>query len=210
MKINYSYYVIFIILGVFLGFKYINYKITPVMSDIAANEANKIVVDLATNSIKENVVDKLTFDKLFITTYENNDISQIDFDTIVVNKILTSVTMDIQEKLKRIDNEIITEIPIGLVYDNMLISYLTPTIPVRLHLVGNIISKLNNKITNYGINNALLETNMEIKIDIQVILPFKTKVMSVKVEYPVAIKLITGSIPNYYSNGSNSFSIPVE
>lgn len=206
---NYYPYILFIVIGVILSFKYINYKLTPVMIDVAQIESEKLVTDLVTSSIKENVVDKITFDKLFITTNINN-VSQTDFDTIVVNKILTSVTEQIQDKLKNMDNDIITEIPIGLAYNNILITNLSPKIPVRMHLIGSITSKLNNKITNYGINNALLETNIIVTINIQIILPFKTKNMDIATTYPIAIKLITGNIPNFYSTGSNSFSIPIE
>lgn len=210
MKKYYQYYILFIIIGVFIGFRYINNKLTPVMIDVAQTKSENIVTDLVTDSVKKNIVDNVSFDKLFITTYSNDNISHIDFDTIVVNKILTTVTTQIQSELKSIDNEVITEIPLGLAYNNILVSSLSPKIPVRLHLIGSITSKINNKITNYGINNALLETNIVIKISMQVILPFKTKRMDIITEYPVAIKLVTGNIPNYYSNGSNSFSIPIE
>lgn len=210
MKRYYQYYILFIILSIYLGFKYINYRLTPVMIDVAQTKSENIVTDLVVDSIKDNIVNNISFDKLFITTYSNNNMSHIDFDTIVVNKILTTVTYQIQSKIKNIDNEIITSVPLGLAYNNILVSNLSPKIPVRLHLIGSITSKLNNKITNYGINNALLETNLVIKISIQVILPFKTKNMDITTEYPIAIKLITGNIPNYYSNGSNSFSIPIE
>ncbi len=210
MKSYYPYYIFFIIFGVCLGFKYINCKLTPVMVDVAKTESEQIVTDLVTDSIKENVVDKISFEELFITTYENNNMSQIDFDTIMVNKILTSVTTQIQSKLKKMDNKVITEIPLGLAYNNIILASLSPKIPVRLHLIGSMTSKLNNKITNYGINNALLETNIVITINMQVILPFKTKNMNIITEYPIAVKLITGNIPNYYSDGSNSFSIPLQ
>ena len=52
------------------------------------------------------------------------------------------------------------------------------------------------------------------KIDEQVILPFASKKMSVKSEIPVALKIIQGTVPNYYFNGleqqSPLVSLPAE
>ena len=69
------------------------------------------------------------------------------------------------------------------------------------------------KITNYGINSALIEVNLEIKIKEKIILPITSKEIEVIQNTPIAIKLIQGTVPNYYSNGINkneTFSIPLE
>lgn len=69
------------------------------------------------------------------------------------------------------------------------------------------------KVTNYGINSALIEVNLQIKIKEKVILPITTKEIEVISNTPIAIKLIQGTVPNYYSNGINkneTFSIPIE
>ena len=109
---------------------------------------------------------------------------------------------------------IIFEIPSGLVFENTFFSNLGPTIPIKLNLVGDIISEVTTKVTNYGINNALIEVRICIKLTEQVILPLATNRIEIESSVPVALKLIQGTVPNYYLNGisnsSNSLTIPTQ
>ena len=69
------------------------------------------------------------------------------------------------------------------------------------------------KVTNYGINSALIEISLETRIKEKVILPITSKEIQVTQSTPIAIKLVQGTVPNYYSNGINkseTFSIPIE
>ena len=112
-----------------------------------------------------------------------------------------------KENLKK---GIIFRIPSGIVFNNSLLTNIGPKIPVRFTLVGDVLSGINTKVTNYGINNALLEVSVNIKLTLKVILPISTKEVNVETNVPIAIKMIQGNVPNYYSNGLNSnFSIPL-
>ena len=75
-------------------------------------------------------------------------------------------------------------------------------------------SQVNTKITNYGINNALVEVNADVTITERMILPFFTKDVSTTVTVPIVMKLIQGNIPEYYFNGidknSNIVTLPVQ
>ena len=76
------------------------------------------------------------------------------------------------------------------------------------------ISNIETKITNYGINNAMMEISVNIELSEQVILPFVSKKIVYNVNIPIAIKLIQGTVPNYYFNGlsrnSPNVFIPME
>ncbi len=104
--------------------------------------------------------------------------------------------------------------PSGIVTNNALLSNLGPKIPVKFELVGDVISNIDTKITNYGINNAMIEISVNVQLNEQIILPFISKRISYTTNIPIAIKLIQGTIPNYYFNGMNKSSpnvfIPVE
>ena len=62
--------------------------------------------------------------------------------------------------------------------------------------------------------NALIEVNIVLELTEQVILPFITNKIKIETTIPVALKLIQGSVPNYYLNGINqnstSLSLPIE
>ena len=60
----------------------------------------------------------------------------------------------------------------------------------------------------------MLETNINIEINQLVVLPIATKEMKITSSVPIAMKLVQGTVPNYYFNGidrnSNTITIPTE
>ena len=188
--------------------------------------------------MSKHLTEDLGIDDLFIITKsDSGEIKTIDFNPIIVNKILTLTTNTVQINLRYIEqghidlldlpdnalidydreklkHGIIYEIPSGVIFNNVFLSNLGPKIPVKLSLVGDILSNVNTKVTNYGINNALIEVNVNLELTEQVILPFISKQVKVSIDIPVALKLIQGTVPNYYLNGinqnSSSLTLPVE
>lgn len=80
-------------------------------------------------------------------------------------------------------------------------------------MVGDIVSYVNTTVTDYGINNALIEVNVVLDLSFQIILPFVTDKTSINTTVPVALKLIQGNVPSYYLNGLNqnspSIALPI-
>ena len=79
---------------------------------------------------------------------------------------------------------------------------------------GSIDSNVSTKLTNYGINNALVEISINISLEEQILLPFTLKTITVENSVPIVLKIIEGNVPKYYSNGMNgnspTVSIPLE
>ena len=223
--------IILIVLGIIISFRIINKRVSPIMISIAEEETKKISDIIINDSVKKELNNGLTFEKLFITTYDNNNLSTIDFDSIIVNKLLNNVTSNIISSIKSVENGnidnldmlknyninklkkgIIYEIPLAYSYNNVFLSNIRPKIPVKIHMIGNVNSNIRTKVTDYGINNALLEVYLDIEIELQVILPLLSSNIINKISVPIAIKMINGDIPKYYSSNekNNSLSIPIE
>lgn len=226
-----------IILFVIVGFKALNKKVNPILMDYAKEESYKLATLVINDAISKKVVEELTLDNLFLITKDGNgEIVSIDFNSIIVNKVLTTTTTAVEKSLKYIeqgriaeldlsDNIVVEyndklakkgifyEIPLGVVLNNSFLSNLGPKIPVKMSLIGSIISGVETKVTNYGINNALIEVFVHLQISLQVILPFSSESVQVETNIPIAIKIVQGKIPEYYANGNLSsplLSIPVE
>ncbi len=241
-KLNKSKLIIVVILLIIFStlyiLKFLNSKLTPILFDYASLESRKLASIVINNAISKNVTENIDIDELFIITRDlNQEIKTIDFNPITVNKILTKVTNSIQVNLKYIekgkvelldlDKEdlidydmdnlkkgIIYEIPSGVIFGSSFLANIGPLIPVKLSLVGDIVSYINTKVTDYGINNAVVEINIVLNLTEQVILPFTTSKIEISSSVPVAIKLVQGSVPNYYLNGINqnsaSLTLPIE
>ena len=216
-KINlliFSFVLVFII--IILLFKIINERINPILFDYATLESRKFASIIINKAIEKNVATDLVIEDLYIVSKkENNEITSVDFNPAIVNKVLTKVTSSVQMNLKNLeegnldlleasddvliyyDKEnlkkgIIFRIPSGIVFNNSLLTNIGPKIPVRFTLVGDVLSGINTKVTNYGINNALLEVSVNIKLTLKVILPISTKEVNVETNVPIVIKMIQG------------------
>lgn len=228
--------IIGIVLGIILAFHYINKKVTPLFLDLAESETEKLATLIINDAVGKQVSDGLKTDTLFdINKDSSGSITSIDFNSATVNKLLTTITTSVELNLKyleegRVDllnlpdsilvsydekdlkKGIIYKIPSGSIFNNTILSNIGPKIPVKLNLVGSITSNINTKTTNYGINNALIEVYVDLDVTLEVILPYTKRKTSVETSIPVALKMIQGSVPNYYSGNSNSpsISIPIE
>ena len=214
---------------------FISLKVNPVLLDYAQMEARKIASIIINDAVNQNITNDIDIEELFIITRDtNNEVKTIDFNPIVVNQILTETTILVQSNLRyleqgkvdmlnlmnnalidynqdKLKQGIIYEIPSGVIFGNSFLANIGPKIPVKFSLVGDIVGYINTNVTDYGINNALIEVNIVLELSEQVILPFVSEKITIDTTIPVALKLIQGSVPNYYLNGLNSpsFALPI-
>ena len=218
-------------------FRFIDKKASPILLNYAELEARKVASVIINSAINKEVSKNINLEELFIISKDSNgEINTIDFNPVEVNNILAKTTEIIQNNLKRLETGnidgidlpnsnylsskdrlrkgIIFDIPSGLIFDNVFFNNLGPKIPVKLSLVGDIISEITTNVSNYGINNALIEVRINLTLTERVLLPVASNKIEIKVSVPLALKIIQGSVPNYYLNGdvsgSKVLSVPVE
>jgi len=159
----------------------------------------------------------------------------IDFDTAKVNHALNIATTVVQNNIKIlesgdvpsvVDDElehdeinslakgIVVEIPIGSSLGVTYLANLGPMLPIRFQYIGDVNSNIETKVTAYGLNNALMEISIRLEMTAQIFLPFQTEVKTIECTIPLVIKMLNGSVPNYYSGkittNSNSYSTPLD
>ena len=228
--------IITLIITLILLINFIGNKITPGVISYAETELEKFTTRII-NSVISSELKNASLEDLFIITKDNNEyIKTIDYNPIVVSSILANITTKVENTLRSVEKGenlfelsndilenydieklkkgIIFEMAITTIFDNPLISNIGPKIPIRISMLGSTNSNLNTKITNYGINNALVEISIVINVKLQIVLPYKTENVSFQNSIPISLKLIQGTVPSYYFSGldknSSSFVIPVE
>ena len=100
-----------------------------------------------------------------------------------------------------LEKGIILEVPLGVISNSALLTNLGPKVPVKLSLIGDVSSGFSTEVEEYGINNALITLNVDIKVNAKVVLPFVSDDMNIDASIPIAMKVIQGKIPEYYLNG---------
>lgn len=220
--------IILIILSTIILIKKIGQEITPVLMEYAESKATNTATLMITQAVNDKVFSVMDIEDIFVTQKDNEGkITNVDFNPITVNKLLNMITNYVQEYIEKVESGdidslgvsdtifsnydmkklkqgIIYEIPSGVVFNNSLLSNLGPKIPVKMSLVSDVISDLKTNVTNYGINNALIEVIVHVEVKIQVVLPFASKTVKAETNIPIALKMIQGSVPNlYYPTGTN-------
>ena len=208
----------------------LNKRAMPIIINYANVQTKRIGIEILRNAgIKE--VNELLKDKnLFkITKNNNGEIESIDFDTGIINESLLVVAKNVRKRLKEVEKGenlpeevyidvldkdlkkgIIYEVPIGVVFGNSFLANVGPRIPVKIKYSGNVGLDVKTRVSQYGINSALIEVYIYVEVTQRTILPFSSKDIKLTSEIPVIMKVVKGSTPYYLSSTNGSYSLPME
>ena len=227
--------IMIIIICVFCAFfliKKFSNNIKPGLIIYANDEVTRLVTLIINDSINNEMIEEFDEEKIFdVIRNDEGEIQLISYDTKNLNILLNSIAVIVQNNLEAIENGdvefldlsdsyfnefdkdllkegIICEIPFGSFSNSSLISNIGPKIPVKITLIGDVATNLISDVKEYGINNALLEVSIEFFVNFRVNLPFISEKITVSNELPISVKIIQGSIPNFYTGGfQSSFGI---
>ncbi|MBR6690587.1 MAG: sporulation protein YunB [Bacilli bacterium] len=215
---------ILLFICIFYIFKIFNKKALPQLLEYSEIETTKIVSSIVTNTIIEEIANNITMEDLFITTKDSNgDIKSIDFNSSEVNKLLSKAAKSVEQNLRYIESGntdklnltnyvsnldkekikkgIIYELPSGIIFNNILFNNILPKIPIKISLIGTVFSQLSTDVKSYGINNALIQVNLNIESEVKILLPFVSSRTKIQESIPIIMKVIEGNVPSYYFDG---------
>lgn len=192
----------------------------------ASLEVNRITSIIVNNGVRKYLSDNEKVNVVDIV--RNGDrIEVIRYNTSVVNKISMDISNSIEQDINymimgdfekidfssskiadsyydKIDNGLVLGISIGNITGNSLLANVGPRIPLKLEMVGNVNVDIKNKITEYGMNNALMEVFIEIEVNPVIVMPFLSEEISVVNRIPLVTEIIQGEIPDGYFGNSVS------
>ncbi len=173
-------------------------KISPLLIKYSKVESKRIAIDIISKGVSDDVVKVLSEDNLFnIDKDTNGNIELIDYNTKVVNKILSITSKRVAANFTELStkkNGVIMSVPIGVVTDNIFLENLGPKVPIKLVLNGNVLTSLKTNVKEYGINSALIEVSVKIEANIDLVVPFKSSEIKVINEVPISIKVVKGNV----------------
>ena len=98
--------------------------------------------------------------------------------------------------------------PIGLASDNIFLNNLGYKVPVKIRLNSSLLTGFSTKVSNYGINNALVELYLNVDIKSMIITPVVSEEIKDNYSVLISAKLIVGNVPSYL-NGTIENQSPV-
>ncbi len=195
-------------------------KVNPILLNYLNLEVERVTANVIDSSVNDVLAQGLD-DELFIISKNNkNEIEMIDYNTQKVNLLLQKINKKIYTKLlsleegnvekfslsssllgnnyKNVDSGIICEIPIGSLTGNGFFNNLGPIIPIKMSFLGHVNSTLKTKLTSYGINNLYLELYVQVEVKERISLPKSSRDVTISIDAPLSIKIISGVVPDYY------------
>ncbi|WP_047983689.1 sporulation protein YunB [Ornithinibacillus californiensis] len=230
-------FVLFILITYF-SLEFIDEKITPTIVEIAEVKVDEFATRGINSAVK--FAEEYTFDDVaYLEKTEEGNISGVGWDASVVNKINRAATDRVEEFFHSMNrgtppqysdplgepdvygdtvdelvdrDPTVIEIPIGQATGNSILANLGPRIPVNLELVGAVRTQLIEEIEQLPINNVFVSVYVHVEADVQVVVPFTSKVTTVDTKILIDKNLVMGVVPEFYSGngGDPSIAIPKE
>ncbi len=192
----------------------------------AQSQTKRLATVIITKAVQDRVQSGFSVDKLIAVERDNQGkITTIDFNPEVVNGISSSTTASIEQYLRLAEkgdmaklglddntqltlkqkegNGAVFAIPLGQITNNALIGNLGPKIPVSFTTIGDVHTNIKRDVKPYGINNVMVDIALEVNVTMQVIIPFQSKETIVTTDVPIAMRVIQGEVPTYYSGSKD-------
>ena len=197
-------FILIIIIAIILII-YLNNKIMPIYLSYSESEMKRVITTVINKTVNNLEIN----DNLFILK-NNDDIKIVDYDPKVLNNIISNISNNVYDNLKLIerkDSNILKKfnidssifyIPSGIIFNSVMLNNIGPKIPIKLEIINSVNSNIETKVTEYGINNSLIEVSIKVNTSVRMILPISSKDMEVTVIVPLTVKIIQGNIPEYY------------
>ena len=187
-------------------------KINLVSEEFFQKEIYNSLNSTVFETMKQNDIEDI------LEIYKNKDgeILYVDYNLNGTYNLLGKITSNIKHKLNEnynLEKGITYEVPFLIGSDNVFLSNIGPKITIKVNYINSILTNVYTKISNYGMNNALVEAYVQITIEGRIVTPISSNQKKVSYDVLISSKIINGRIPMYYGNylGSNSsiFDVPI-
>lgn len=175
--------------------KKLNPKLNDYIDFIVKDEIYKKVIKSNNFITNEEINDILYIDK-----NNSNEIVYLDYDIDKTYKLLNKYIDSLKKDNSK--SKILT-VPFFIASDNIIISSLGPKVKFKYEIIDNVKGKIKTKVTDFGVNNALVEMYFELEIGYLVVIPMNKKESVLKTEILISSKVINGKVPTFY--GKNIF-----
>lgn len=218
-------YLTIIVVIVTLMLQSYNSKVSDKIIGISKDKLEEIT----TLYIKKNITPKgLEFNKLInVNINKDGEIIYVDIDNDYARNIMVDIVGKIQQnifelekgnikgfennnELKSYKGKLYIEVPMLISEKGVIFSNIGAKIPVKLSFYEHVLGNVDTKITEYGINNALVTVYMSITLEQKIIVPYLEE--KIKHDYSIVLgsKIINGKVPSLYNGVMNKTSSVLE
>ena len=202
---------------------YFSKTLGTALIDCAEDEVNHLTSLIMNNCIQKYIAETGNLAILKIERNNNQQIERIQYDTKMLNQTRAQIIDKLENDLdymvqgnleainlnlnklsdeyyEKTNDGILFTVSIGSATSNPFFANIGPKIPLNLIAIGDAQADITTDITEYGMNNAMVEVSIELEATVIIQMPFLSKEVTVKNTIPLAMEIIQGTIPSYYLN----------
>ncbi len=210
-KVNFLWiYIILILFEVIWSINSLGKLISPKLINIVKNNIvyydNLLVEEyLDTQELRSNLIDDL----ISLDKNKNEEIMNININTAKSYELMSSIVKELKSKsnsysdidsyAKNKRGQMVLRYPIGLASSNILLNNLGYRIPLKLVLNSNVLTGIKTKVTNYGLNNALIEVYLKVSFVSNIIYFSLDEAVNSDYEILLASRMIMGRVPDVFN-----------
>ena len=191
------------LLLVIYGFILVDRKIKPTVLTIAEIKAKQIASKAINESINDKITDDIRYQDLyFIRTDSEGNITFMQANTIMMNKLAAEVALTVQQKMQKIGSEENNNIriPLGNILGSQLLAQYGPKVKVRVTTIGRVNVDFYTEFEQSGINQTRHKIYLQVNTQVKTVIPFTSQTMPVQSTVPIAETIIVGRVPENYVN----------
>lgn len=206
-------------------------KVSPKVIEIANMRIKRFTESFLSNNIGYDILNDEVIDNiLVINKNSDGEILYVDYNLDQAYKTLEVITTELNNLLVDLENGVIKNntdnsivgsdyglilsLPMFISSDSVILANLGPKIYFKVHFVGSLLTNIKSQITDYGMNNALVELYATIKITEELVAPVTSSSQVIEYDVLIASKVINGRVPGFYGGmiveESSLLSIPIE
>lgn len=207
-KTNYFYVVMLILLLTSFLLRKIGDNLLYHIENIVIKNVDKMIYDsIFFTFSNEELGNEELLNVINLNMNKNDEVISVDYKFDIAYKYLSEgmefLYNDINDiELEGYDKEDggIYYFPVGLVNNNLLLDNFGFKIPCKVRFVHDMDMGFKTKVTNYGVNNLLIELYIVIDIKSYIMSPNSYKEFKNSYEIIGASKVVMGKIPLYFGD----------
>ncbi|WP_243109395.1 sporulation protein YunB [Anaerophilus nitritogenes] len=196
LKVFISIILIFLVL--IYGFLLIDTKIKPAFLAIAEVKAREIATRAINESVNSKISEDIKYqDLISIRTDNEGNVTMMQANTIMMNKIASEVALTVQDNIRQIKTSNVS-VPLGTVFESQILAKYGPRININVTPIGMVNVNFKTEFEQSGINQTRHKIYLVVRTQVRIIVPFSSNPAMVETSIPVAETIIVGRVPENY------------
>ena len=172
------------------------------LKDISCQIAVSDARDIVTVQVNEAIARIMTeedFDEESFVRFEKNDVGEITAVSANMARINSLSAEILHEVVGATENRTLNvSIPLGNLTGISLLMGRGPGVPVQIIMLTSSRVEFRNNIITAGINQTKHQIDLEVRVDIDILIPWGTESTQVVTEVMIADTVVVGKVPDSY------------